>query len=41
MSKVTADLPAPSDAPADLAELTPRLEALRVELTAYCYRMLG
>jgi RNA polymerase sigma-70 factor, ECF subfamily len=41
MSKVTADLPASSDAPADVAELTPRLEALRVELTAYCYRMLG
>ena len=33
MSKVTADLPA-ATAPADLAELTPRLEALRVELTA-------
>src|SRR6185503_14932023 len=41
MSKVMADVPASPDAPADLAELTPRLEALRVELTAYCYRMLG
>src|ERR1044072_3010801 len=41
MSKVTADLPASPETPADLAELTPKLEALRVELTAYCYRMLG
>src|SRR4051794_41554734 len=40
MSDVTAVPPAPT-APADLAELTPKLEALRVELTAYCYRMLG
>src|SRR3954470_1861745 len=40
MSDVTAVPPAPT-ATADLAELTPKLEALRVELTAYCYRMLG
>src|SRR4051812_20898986 len=40
MSDVTAFPPAPT-ATADLAELTPKLEALRVELTAYCYRMLG
>src|SRR4051795_10125598 len=40
MTDATA-VPTAFDAPADLAELTPRLEALRVELTAYCYRMLG
>ena len=39
MSKMTANPPAPS---VELStELTPKLEALRVELTAYCYRMLG
>ena len=43
MPETTLDRPAPSadaDTPA-ASELDGRLEALRVELTGYCYRMLG
>jgi RNA polymerase sigma-70 factor (ECF subfamily) len=43
MSEITLDRPEPavaSDAP-DAAGLEERLEAHRVELTGYCYRMLG
>jgi RNA polymerase sigma-70 factor (ECF subfamily) len=43
MPETTLDRPAPSadaDTPAP-SELDGRLEALRVELTGYCYRMLG
>lgn len=40
MPELTAELapPIPANAPSDVA---PRLEKHRVELTAYCYRMLG
>jgi RNA polymerase sigma-70 factor (ECF subfamily) len=41
MTELTADRAAPGEATLGAAELVPRLEEHRVELTAYCYRMLG
>jgi RNA polymerase sigma-70 factor (ECF subfamily) len=41
MTDLIADRAAPERATAGPAELVPQLEAHRVELTAYCYRMLG
>jgi RNA polymerase sigma-70 factor (ECF subfamily) len=40
MTELTAEIPAPIAAPTRAA-LEPELERYRVELTAYCYRMLG
>jgi RNA polymerase sigma-70 factor (ECF subfamily) len=41
MTELTADRPAPGEATSAAAELVPQLEEYRVELTGYCYRMLG
>jgi RNA polymerase sigma-70 factor (ECF subfamily) len=41
MTELTADRSASGQATAGLEELVPQLEAYRVELTGYCYRMLG
>ena len=40
MSEITMDRADPAVAP-DAAGLDERLEAHRIELTGYCYRMLG
>ena len=41
MRELTADRTASGTAPSAAAELVPQLEEHRVELTGYCYRMLG
>ncbi|HYM52400.1 MAG TPA: sigma-70 family RNA polymerase sigma factor [Candidatus Dormibacteraeota bacterium] len=41
MAELTVDRAAPGSATAGPVELAPQLEAHRVELTGYCYRMLG
>jgi len=41
MTEVITDPVVPGDLTAERAALEPQLEAHRVELTAYCYRMLG
>ena len=41
MTEIAANPPAVDALPLSRADLEPKLEAYRVELTAYCYRMLG
>src|SRR3954453_2393876 len=41
MTEMTTALPAPPTQSTIPADLSPELERYRVELTAYCYRMLG
>ena len=41
MTEIAAARPAPDPATAAIVDLQPQLEGHRVELTGYCYRMLG